>query len=258
MEKLENLEDILYKIFLRSPNNLFDEFIIECQKWYEKPAHTLVELRMRDNKKIKGDIFEKFCLLYLKYIKGYKNVWLLKDVPQTVLDKLKMIRRDMGIDIIAENDTDLYSAIQCKYKKGGGFRKNILSWKSLSTFYGLCLRTGPWDKYIVMTNCIYTRFQGEKTIKDISYCLKTFQSISKDEWLLMCNTLGHKLSDQHLEKEFNDLIINQINIQPNDEIQPNDKIKPNHEIKPKSKKKIKIPSKEELRNLRNSYYNQNI
>ena len=61
-----NLEELLYKIFLQSPPNLFDKFIIECQSYYEKPAHTLQEIKQRDNKKIKGDIFEEFCVLYLK------------------------------------------------------------------------------------------------------------------------------------------------------------------------------------------------
>ena len=66
MERIE-LQNILYTIFLRSPVNLFDEFICECQKWYEVPAHSFVEMRKRDNKKIRGDIFEEFCVLYLKY-----------------------------------------------------------------------------------------------------------------------------------------------------------------------------------------------
>ena len=60
---MNNLQDELYKIYLRSPLNLFDEFLTECQKWYEIPAHTFSEMRMRDNKKIRGDIFEEFCVL---------------------------------------------------------------------------------------------------------------------------------------------------------------------------------------------------
>ncbi len=94
------VQDIMHAVFLHSPDNLFDEFITECQKWYENPAHTLSEMRMRDNKKLRGDMFEEFSLLYLKYVKGYKNVWLLKDVPDDVLEKLTMKRKDMGIDII--------------------------------------------------------------------------------------------------------------------------------------------------------------
>ena len=138
---MENLQDVLYTIFLRNPQNLFDEFIIECQKWYEVPAHTFTEMRTRANKKIRGDLFEEFCVLYLKYVKRYPHVWLLKDVPEDILQKLSLKRRDMGIDIIARITGDVrlclphmvenieitgledpkeestYIAIQCKYKK---------------------------------------------------------------------------------------------------------------------------------------------
>ena len=54
---MNDLQDELYKIFLKSPTNLFDDFILECQKWYEAPAHSFSEMRMRDNKKVRGDIF---------------------------------------------------------------------------------------------------------------------------------------------------------------------------------------------------------
>ena len=184
-----NVQELLYKIYLQSPQNLFDKFILECQTYYEKPAHTLLDIKQRDNKKIKGDIFEEFCVLYLKYVKGYQDVWLLKDVPDNILLQLKMIRNDMGIDIIVKHQ-HLFHAVQCKYKKGCSIKKNILSWKQLSTFYALCMRTGPFDKYIIMTNCDYTRRQGEKTCKDISICLKTYQNITKENWLKMCNVQG--------------------------------------------------------------------
>ena len=75
-----DLQATLHTIFLRSPPNLFDEFMLEAQKWYESPAHTLTEMRVRDNKKIRGDIFEEFCVLYLKFIKedrlGKYCLWL--------------------------------------------------------------------------------------------------------------------------------------------------------------------------------------
>jgi hypothetical protein len=239
MQQIRCLElpDMLYRIYLRSPANLFDEFVSECQKWYETPAHSLTEMRMRNNNKIKGDIFEEFCVLYLKYVKGYKNVWLLKDVPDEILSKLTMQRRDMGIDIIVETTGATYIAVQCKYKKHVSTKQNILSWKALSTFYALCLRTGPWDKYIVMTNCIYTRHQGKKTKQDVSYCLKTLQNINKEEWLLMCNIQGTKIgsSNEILPTISNEILPTNIT---------------------KRVMKNKVLTKEELRDLRNSYYSE--
>ena len=195
------LQNELYKIFLKSPLNLFDEFMLECQKWYEAPAHSLGEIVRRNNKKLRGDIFEDFSVLYLKYVKGYENVMLLKDVPKELLEKLGIKRRDVGIDIIIEHN-GAYYAVQCKYKKHISKKKNILTWKSLSTFYALCLRSGPWTKYIVMTNCEYARHEGKKSEKDLSLCLKTFQNINKDDWLKMCDTEGIKVSDVLESNEF--------------------------------------------------------
>ena len=274
------MEKLLYNILLTSPNNLFDAFIIECQKSYEAPAHTLTEMRNRNNKKIKGDIFEEFCVLYLKHIKNYKNVWLLKYVPEEILKKLTLQRRDMGIDIIVEINENVYYAVQCKYKKHTSMKKNILSWSALSTFYALCLRTGPWDKYIIMTNCSYTRHQGKKTAQDLSICLKTLQNINKDDWLKMCgktpNILGYKCNiepvigsiiEPVIEPIIEPIIEQNINIEP--VIEQNINTEPNIEpiielnnlpilqtIKvKKNKSKIIIPTKEEIRKLREKFYN---
>ena len=188
------LQKVLHNIFLQSPQNLFDEFLIECQKWYSEPAHTLTEMRIRDNKKIRGDIFEKFCVLYLKFVMGYKSVYLLEDVPETLLTTLSMKRKDMGIDIVVYDGTN-YMAVQCKYKTKKDTKYTAVSWQNLSTFYALCMRTGPWSKYIVMTNCDYVRHQGQKTEKDMSITLNTLRSITKDQWLNMCEISGSPLAE---------------------------------------------------------------
>jgi len=181
-----NVPKLCYSILLSSPKNLFDEFINKCAEHYEKPAHNLVELRTRENKKIKGDVFEEFCVLYLKHIKKYSNVWLLKDVPDEVLKKVSLKRQDMGIDIIVEHDNNMI-AVQCKYKKHENNKKTCVSWTALSTFYALCSTTGPYSKHIVMTNCDYIKHVGKKTEKDLSICIGTFRKITVGEWTLMCN-----------------------------------------------------------------------
>lgn len=185
-----DLRQQLHTVFLRSPKNLFDEFIQECQRWYSQPAHTLQEMRTRDSKKIRGDIFEDFCVLYLKEVKGFQEVWLLEDLPEENLVQLSLKRRDMGIDIIVKHNGEWY-AVQCKYKTPIQGKKSYITWSALSTFYAMCLRTGPWAKFIVMTNCDYTRHQGEKGPKDLSICLGKFRSINSDEWLKLCNVTGN-------------------------------------------------------------------
>jgi predicted helicase len=179
-----NLKQLLHTIYLKHPPNLFDEFIKECESFYTKPAHTLAELRVRNNKKIRGDLFEEFCVLYLKYVKGYDTVWLLEEVPNDILYSLSMKRQDMGIDLVVSRSDGFY-AVQCKYKKKEK-RKTSVSWSALSTFYALCLRTGPWQKYIVMTTADYTRHQGPKTEKDVSICIGSLRGIKQDDWLKMC------------------------------------------------------------------------
>jgi len=186
-----DLRKLLHTVFLRSPSNLFDEFIKECQVWYSQPAHSLQEMRTRDNKKIRGDIFEEFCSLYLKEVKGFQEVWLLADLPEELLEQLSLKRRDMGIDIVVKHQEEWY-AVQCKYKTPTN-KKSYITWSALSTFYAMCLRTGPWAKYIVMTNCDYTRHQGPKGPKDLSICLGTFRNMSSEDWLKMCNVEGQSL-----------------------------------------------------------------
>jgi hypothetical protein len=188
-----DLQKTLHTIFLKSPPNLFDAFIDECKKFYELPAHSLVEIKQRENKKLRGDIFEEFCVLYLRHVKHYVNVWRLEDVPDEILEKLSLKRRDMGIDLIAEYN-GVYSAVQCKYKKPLEYKKTNITWKVLSTFYSLCLRSGPWNKYIVMTNCDYVRHVGDKTEKDLSICIGSFRKITKEEWSRMCELSGQTIS----------------------------------------------------------------
>jgi hypothetical protein len=184
-----DLQRSLHAVFLKSPANLFDAFIQEAQTFYTSPAHSLLELRRRENKKVRGDIFEEFCILYLKHVRGYEDVWLLSDIPDDVLAALAMKRQDMGIDIVVRNKGEFY-AVQCKYKKPDPAKKSCITWKALSTFYALCMRTGPFQSYIVMTNCDYARHQGKKTEKDVSICLGTFRKLGGDDWLKMCAVVG--------------------------------------------------------------------
>ena len=270
-----NLQKLLHTILLRSPTNLFDEFIVECMKWYSKPAHTFTEMRNRENKKVRGDIFEEVCVLYLKHVRKYKDVWRLEDVPDDIIQLLALKRRDMGIDIIIK-EGGVYSAVQCKYKKHSNTRKNSVSWKSLSTFYALCSRTGKefegkreWNKYIIMTNCDFARHEGERTDKDLSICIGTFRKISLDEWTLMCGLTGHLVGEGENEGNYinetkinetiiNETIINETIINENidtDEDTNKGEIK-RKDIKKSVKKTIKNPTKEELRLLRLAYYDK--
>lgn len=65
----------------------------------------------------------------------------------------------------------------------------------MSTFYALCLRTGPWERYVVMTNCDFIRAVSKKTENDKSICLKSFQGIPNDVWLKMSGMTGKMINE---------------------------------------------------------------
>jgi hypothetical protein len=181
--------------------NLFDKFMELLTKYYEKPANNMLELRNKRNKKQKGDIFECFCLLYMKYVykycdnAKYQNVWLLKNLPDEIKERLNLTNHDVGIDLIAQDSNDKFYAIQAKYRKKNRYKMYAgLSWKVLSTFYGLVLKTGPYKKHIVITNGHYARHIGIKTKKDESICLKTLQKIKYIKWLEMTESKAELIS----------------------------------------------------------------
>ena len=201
-----DIQDILKKIVGKSTgskNNIFDSFLSECQNYYDRPVSTISELKQRKSTKLKGDIFENFCKIYFQKVMNYTDVWLLKEVPIKILQQLSLKRQDFGIDIIARHNGQYY-AIQCKYKKRNPYKKySVVGWKELSTFFSLCYRTGPWVKYIVITNCDYTRHMGKKTHMDKSICLKTLRNISFDQWLVMINNHGNCLGSVSSVQSYN-------------------------------------------------------
>ena len=187
---------------------IFDRFIERCQFYYDKPAHSLGEIKLKMNKKLKGDIFEHFCLKYCQHVLGFKQVWLLGDVPPEILTKLSLRSHDLGIDLIACDDkgddaddtgteathAKRYQAIQAKYRKRNTYKQQTaLSWNQLSTFHALVSRTGPFDKHIIITNADYCRQFGRKTSKDKSICYGTLKNLSVSEWMAMAGMRGRRL-----------------------------------------------------------------
>ena len=187
------IEKIIQKSVIKSyetNENVFDLILKDLESWYDRPAHDLIELRLKESKKVKGDHFELLCQLYLIHNSkmNLKNVWLLHEVPDEILKHLALKRKDYGIDIVCQTQKDTFFAVQAKYRKIGRKSKNIVTWKMLSTFYALCLKTGPWEKYIVMTNADYITHMGKKTQRDQSICIGTWKSTTKETWLQMTSS----------------------------------------------------------------------
>jgi predicted helicase len=193
-----------------SGENIFDLLLTKIQEFYDTAAHNMKELKQKESKKIKGDYFEELCKLYLKtkygFVNGFVNVWLLEEVPEQILKKLGLKRKDYGIDIICETKTG-FVAVQAKYRKIGRAKKNVITWNMLSTFYALCLKTGPYELRIVMTNADYITSMGQKTSKDKSICIGTWKNIKLDTWLKMAgiSTSPSQISQGPSKEELREL-----------------------------------------------------
>jgi hypothetical protein len=181
--------NVISRYLSKSEVNIFDEIEREIEYEFNKPVSSIQDMKDRDNKKRKGDIWESFCKDWLMASGKYIHVWLLDeynvDYPEAF-----MSRQDNGIDIIGQTN-DGWHAIQCKYRKQTA-RKVSVDWKSLSTFLAMCERTrahdkSMWQKYVVITNCPGVTRKLPRTSKDKSICRKSFQNTSRDHWLRMIN-----------------------------------------------------------------------
>ena len=242
----------------RTDRTVFENLLDKFQTHFEKSATNIYELQKKTTK-AKGTHFEVFCKLYLK-AKGYKTVYLLKEVPDELMMKLGLKRQDVGIDLIVEDHDGQYSAVQSKYKidrsKSTG-KPNVLSWKSLATFYALCDRTGPFVKYIVMTNCVYTRKFGHKDPKDKTIAFNKFNNEPREFWLRMINSEGHRLGSEEKVEPKN--MTPTLNIISNNTLQPVNPINNIPEIKisqssPQPNKSTTKPNLTSLRDLRLKFY----
>lgn len=118
---------------------LFDHIMQSCLDYTDAPVHSIQEMREKRSTKVKGDLFETFCVLYLRS-KGYR-VWLLKDIPDDIRMEVGLGKWDVGIDVIAYKN-NRYNAVQCKFKRsrkgtipGTFIPYNCVNWKEVSTFF---------------------------------------------------------------------------------------------------------------------------
>lgn len=190
---IAKIETYIRTLLQSQGNEIFDLLLEKFKTYYDRPAHSLQEIKDKLNTKVKGDILEHFALRYFIVCKKWENTWLLEDVPQEHLDKLHLKRRDMGIDLISIDSQGRYYAIQVKYRKRNPYKSRTgLSWKQLSTFYALATRSGPYHKHIVFTNADFVRHVGKKTEKDWSICIGTLRRIPKHQWCALAGEDAHK------------------------------------------------------------------
>jgi len=221
------------KFSLNKGTNPFISILDTLRSYYDKPVNNILEFKRKTTKN-KGDIFEDYCVLYLTAKYPNYKVYKLADIPIDLLKKFNLKSFDTGIDLIAINSfttTDktiqikkdgilvdkfikgktftFNYAIQCKYRKPNQRKEySGLTWKSLSTFYATCSRTGGekgWNKHIVMTTADYVRRFGRKNAKDWTIAKNTFMNTSREVYDKIIGDIGYKLNDEVVKNE----IVNQ-------------------------------------------------
>ena len=153
--------------------NFFENFVHELAL---SPAHNLRDVKTKTQ--IVGNAWEDFCCKYLINILGW-SAYNLKTMDPNILSKYNLKKRDVGIDIVAFDCKQNPIAIQCK------FRRNFckLSWRDVSTFDALALRTGPWSKRIIMTTSKSIHREGIIENNDLFWGKFYFETLKRHEWL---------------------------------------------------------------------------
>lgn len=99
-----------------------------------------------------GRDFEQFAKHYFlcepSVCHEYKQVWLFKDVPLKIRNKLGLGQRDYGIDLVLEDQEGRLSVVQCKFKKD---QDSSLSW-SKDKLANLLADGDKADFFIIFTN----------------------------------------------------------------------------------------------------------
>lgn len=246
---MENIENFLISELNKKNNNEkngIDNLINICETFYNKPANNLTEIKKR-NTKLKGDIFECFCKLYLLKIYKLTQVWYYHEIPNDIKNNLNLSKNDMGIDLLGIDNENRYYAIQAKYRnrKQENIRKISITWKQLSTFYALCLNSGPYYKHIIITTADYVRHIGKKTDKDLTINYNKLSKLDHFSWLELSN--NHEFNDNICKSlktnKTNKSNKTKINILEENILEENSILEYN-----------KILSKEELRKARIEYY----
>jgi len=127
-------------------------------------------------KQEKGQAFEELTKYYLQYNAVYtsklKQVWLLKEVPPSIIKKLNLPTNDQGIDLIAETVEGTYWAIQCKYLQEENQR---LSHRAISTFVSLSTGIATHITYCLVCTTVDEFAKIYKGKTNIGF-------VNSDEW----------------------------------------------------------------------------
>ena len=103
-----------------------NQFFDDCNSWKDF-QNKLITL----NKKEKGNAFEVLTKLYFKInpvYSFYDAIWLLNEVPQTIIEELGIPSHDLGIDLIAKHGDEFHAIQHLTTRKSIQKNNNIPNW----------------------------------------------------------------------------------------------------------------------------------
>ncbi len=126
-------------------------FIHKSNSWRE-----FHELLKNESDFIKGKAFEHFCICYLStniFSRDLlKNVWHESNCPDEIyIDKLGLLRPEIGVDIICEDLNNRFWAVQSKYRSN---ESENLPYSEVSTFFHVVSR--PKTRKLLSNKLIMT------------------------------------------------------------------------------------------------------
>jgi superfamily II DNA or RNA helicase len=141
------------------------------------------------SKKEKGDAFEQLTKIYFKInpiYKFYDEVWLLNEVPTSVLEYLEIPSHDLGIDLIAKQGNE-YHAIQCKYHSD---KTSSITFKEVSTFISLLESNEKFTQgYICSSADLTSRNFNKLKTKPINLIMSDSWQVLDNEFFLQAHEI---------------------------------------------------------------------
>lgn len=154
-----------------------DRFRVNEMEWTSVEAY-FDHLSSIETNKEKGDLYEGFSLEYIKNRYEVENIWLWKDIPDDIRKKLKLSRKDIGVDILYYKN-DNYCFVQCKFTGSLGNLQDA--------------KTG-------ITRFITYARQMKESIRHTPIIITTYTGISKDELLQTADDFIFILRESQLDE----------------------------------------------------------
>lgn len=144
-----------------------------------------------------GNVFEKFCKLYLqtnpKYKLKFKNVWIhnKNETPKRVCRYLNLPGPDFGIDIICETNQGEFWSVQSKFRSA---EKDKLILDELDGFMRMSYITCKNISFALVMQTIYSPPKNISLFRDKAGFLSqnTFYNIDDFLWKSICNKIVNK------------------------------------------------------------------